>query len=112
MPLSSEDAPLDPQAERVLNKVRRLMAISVMFTGLAIIAVLIVVGYRVYSTGQSAATPPDVAAVLPAGARVVASSLGDGRLAVTIEIDGRTEVRLFDLDTLQPRGRLRFGAER
>ena len=110
MPLSSDDAPLDPEAERVLNKVRRLMAVSVMFTGLAIVAVLIVVGYRVYSTGQNAATPAEVSAALPAGARVVAASVGDGRLAITIEVEGRTEIRLFDLETLQPRGRLQLGA--
>ena len=86
------------------------MAISVLFTGLAIAAVLVVVGYRMMSYEAVSRTPPDVSASLPAGARVVATAVTNERIAVTVEAGGQTEIHLFDLNTLQPRGRLRLGS--
>jgi hypothetical protein len=105
-----DDASLDPEAARVLSKVRRLMAISVAFTGLAIAAVLVVVGYRVYNAPKSAEPARDATASLPKGARVVAASAAEGRLIVTVEVDGQMRVLLFDLQTLQPRGTLSLQA--
>jgi hypothetical protein len=70
--------------------------------------VLGVIGYRVLSMGERA---PDFAAVtaeLPAGARVVSTALGDGRILVTVEIGGATELHTFDAGTLKPLGRLRL----
>jgi hypothetical protein len=46
---------------------------------------------------------------LPAGARVVSTTASDGRLVVTVELGVQTEVHLFDLDTLKPRGKITFG---
>jgi hypothetical protein len=39
---------------------------------------------------------------------VLSTAVSDGRLVVTIEVAGATEVRLYDLGTLKPRGRLRL----
>ena len=68
-----------------------------------------VIAYRV-STG--AGTPPPAVAetniALPAGARVLSTAVSDGRLVVTIDMGGITEVRFYDVATLQPRGRLVF----
>jgi hypothetical protein len=106
-----DDRPLDHQAERIVAKVRRLMAISVLFTGLAVAAVLGVIGYRVFRGEGSAPSAPDASASLPKGARVVGTAVNDDRLAVTIETGGATEIHLFDARTLAPRGRLRLRVE-
>ena len=106
-----DERPLDPAAERIVAKVRRLMALSVLFTGIAVAAVLGVIGYRVFRGEGSAPPPADVSVSLPKGARVVATALNDDRLAVTIEVGGQPEIHLFDARTLAPRGRLRLRAE-
>jgi hypothetical protein len=106
-----DDRPLDPAAERIVAKVRRLMAISVMFTGVAVAAVLGVIGYRVFRGEGSAPPAAEVNVRLPKGARVVSTALNDDRLAVTIEVGGQSEIHLFDARTLAPRGRLRLRVE-
>jgi hypothetical protein len=104
----SDDEPLDPQAARFVAKVRWLMAISGATTLIAIAAVLGVIGYRVFKTEGSAT---DATALLPKGARVIATALTEDRLAVTIEVAGAVEIRIFDAKTFRPLGRLRFATE-
>ena len=75
------------------------------------IAVVIgVIGYRFFRTNGSVA-PGEVTAVLPKGAKVIATAVADDRMVVTIEQGGIVEVRTFDLKTLRPTGRLRFATE-
>jgi hypothetical protein len=106
LPTPEDDAP-DPAAAAVLGKVRRLMLISLAFTGVAVAAVLGVIGYRV-STSEGSRPATDTAVALPKGARVIATAVADSRIVVTLEVEGRTEIRVFDLATLSPRGSLRF----
>jgi hypothetical protein len=103
-----EDETPDPADAAVLGKVRRLMALSLLFTALALAAVFIVIGYRVFTSGKSGGAPAAASVALPKGARVIATAVADGRLIVTIEVAGAVEVRLFDLATLAPRGTLRL----
>jgi Family of unknown function (DUF6476) len=107
----NDDEPLDPAAARVVAKVRWLMLISGVTTMVAIAAVLSVIGYRVFRSEGSAAAPADVTAVLPKGARIVATAVAEDRIAVTIEVGGALEIRTFDLRTLKPAGRLKFATE-
>jgi len=104
----SEEQKLDPAAASVVAQVRRLMLISGLVTLIAIGAVLAVIGYRVFRSEGSAA---DVSVVVPKGARIVAISTIDDRLVVTLDIGGAAEVRVYDLRTLKPAGRLRFTSE-
>ncbi|MET0631343.1 MAG: hypothetical protein ABWY47_10475 [Xanthobacteraceae bacterium] len=106
-----DDEPLDPAAARVVARVRWLMLISGVTTMVAIAAVLGVIGYRVFKSEGSAAAPADVTAVLPKGARIVATAVAEDRIAVTIEVGGALEIRTFDLRTLKPAGRLKFATE-
>jgi hypothetical protein len=101
--------PLDPAGARALARVRRLMAASLIVTTLAIAAVLAVVGYRVFRS-EGNAVPADVTDALPKGARLISTAVTEGRIVVTMEVAGQTEVRLFDLRTLKPVGRLRLPA--
>jgi hypothetical protein len=105
----TDEPALDPEAASVVAKVRRLMLVSVLFTGIAVAAVLVVIGYRIYrNEGASAAAMPDVTARLPKGARIIASAVADDRIVLTVDVNGTTELRTFDVRTLKPTGRLQF----
>jgi hypothetical protein len=101
---------LSPAAAQAVARVRRLMMISLLVTVVAIAVVLVVIGYRVFR-GEGSGAPADVTAMLPKGARVIATAVGEGRIVVTIEIGGRIEMRTFDLRTLKPAGRLSLPVE-
>ena len=78
-------------------------------TAVGVGALLVAIGYRLFRTEGSAQT--DVTATLPKGARIVSTAALGEKLAVTVDIGGVTEIRLFDGKTLKPAGRLRFASE-
>ena len=86
------------------------MVLSGFATALGIAVVLGVISYRLLRTDGSA-TPPEVTALLPKGAKVVSTSVAGDRIAVVLDVAGSLEVRTFDLRTLRPAGRLRFATE-
>jgi hypothetical protein len=91
-------------------KVRRMMLIAGLTTTLAVAAVLIAIGYRLFrSEGSAVAT--DVTATLPKGARIVSTGTAGDRLVVTLDVGGMTEIRTFDARTLRPTGQLKFVGE-
>ena len=109
----SDDRPLNPEAERAIAKVRRLLMIASVTTFVAVAAVLAVIGYRVFHLGESAPAPGrlvDVSATLPAGAKVVSTAVSNDHIVVTIDVAGTTEIWTFDPDTLKPLGKLRLKA--
>ena len=109
----SDERPLSPEAERAIAKVRRLMMIVSVTTFVALAVVLVVIGYRVFHLGGSAAEPAafvDVSAALPAGAKVLSTAVGADHIVVTIEVAGHIELLTFDPDTLKPLGRLQLKA--
>jgi len=103
----SNDEKLSPEAARAIAKVRMMMLLGTVTTFLAIGAVLMVIGYRVFRSQGSAPPASDLSAVLPVGATVVSTSIGEGRIAVTVELNGKSEVLLFDLATLKPAGSIK-----
>jgi Family of unknown function (DUF6476) len=106
------DDPAPDQTPQALAKVRLLMLISAVTTAVAIAAVIGVIGYRVYHAGESGAgSIANGTVFLPKGAHVVSTTIGDGHIVVTLEVGGTTEVRIYDLKTLQQTGRLQFGTE-
>jgi hypothetical protein len=109
--MPDDPKPLDPDQARALAQVRRLMMIASATTFVAIAVVFGVIGYKVFRSGESA--PPaqafaDVTESLPAGARVLSTTIGGDHIVVTIEAGGVVELRTFDPDTLKPLGRLRL----
>jgi hypothetical protein len=99
-----------PEQAALFLRVRRLMLIAGLTTALAIAAVLIAIGYRLFRT-EGSSVAADVTATLPKGARIVATGVAGDRLAVTLAIGGTTEIRTFDIHTLKPAGRLTFVGE-
>lgn len=115
------EAEPDAAASAVIARVRRLMLISMAVTVIAVGAVFGFVGYRIFKgegmvekkadkLPESSPIPTDVTLSLPRGAKVIQSAVTNDRLIMTLEIDGRIEVRTFDVKTLQPTGRLNFSA--
>jgi hypothetical protein len=105
-----DDKPLDPEAARMLSRVRWMMVISGLTTLFAVVAVLGVVSYRLLRSDGSAAVT-DVTALLPKGARIVATAVAEDRIAVTVDVNGTIEIRTFDLRNFKQTGRLRFATE-
>ena len=99
-----------PEQAALFARVRRMMLIAGLTTALAVAAVLIAIGYRLFRTeGSTVAT--DITATLPKGARIVATGVAGDRLMVTLDIGGVTEIRTFDAHTLRAAGRLKFASE-
>ncbi len=87
------------------------MLIAGLTTVVAAAAVVGVIGYRVFRTEGRVQAVSDVAATLPAGAKVLSSAIGDGRVVLTVEINGAIEMLSFDLNTLRPLGRVRLAPQ-
>jgi hypothetical protein len=99
-----------PEQAALFVRVRRLMLIAGLTTALAVTAVLVAVGYRLFRT-EGRAVASDMTATLPKGARIVSTGVAGDRLVVTLDIAGSVEIRTFDAKTLKPAGRLSFASE-
>jgi hypothetical protein len=101
-----------PDQAALFARVRRMMLIASLTTAVAISAVLIAIGYRLFRTeGSSPGAMNEVAAVLPKGAHIQSTGIAGNTLVLTLDIGGTTEIRTFDAQTLKPVGRLRFTNE-
>ena len=99
-----------PEQAAMFARVRRLMLIAGLTTALAVAAVLIAIGYRLFRAEGSTLTT-DTTLMLPKGARILATAVAGDRLVVTLDVGGVTEIRTFDAHTLKPAGRLKFANE-
>ena len=91
-----------PEQAALFARVRRMMLIAGLTTALAVAAVLIAIGYRLFRT-EGSAVATDITATLPKGARIVSTGVAGDRLVVTLDIGGATEIRTFDAHTLKAR---------
>ena len=91
-------------------RVRRMMPIAGLTTGLAVAAVLFSIGDRLFRAEGSVAVA-EITAVLPKGAKIVSTTAAGDRVVVTLDVGGTTEIRTFDAHTLKAAGRLRFVSE-
>lgn len=92
----------------VRNLKRMAVFSSILMIG-GFLAVFGVIAYRLSnSPAPQAAAIPAITNALPKGSRVVSTQVSDGRIVVTLERDGISEIRVFDLSTLQLRGTLRL----
>ena len=99
-----------PEQAAIFARVRRMMLIAGLTTALAVAAVLIAIGYRLFRTEGSAVTT-DTTSMLPKGARITATAVAGDRLVVTLDVGGTTEILTYDAHTLKPAGRLKFVSE-
>jgi uncharacterized membrane protein (DUF485 family) len=105
----TSEVALDPQQEAMVRKLRRMAVFSTILMLGGFLAVFGVIAYRLANApAPQAAAIPAITNALPKGSRVISTAVSDGRIVVTIERDGVTEMRVFDLSTLQLRGSLRL----
>src|SRR5215813_3116682 len=95
-PSADDEKPLDPAAAQMVARVRRLMLISGVTTMVAIAAVIGVIGYRIFRADGSTGVTAEVIALLPKGAKVVATAVAEDRIVVTLDVGGAVEIRTFD----------------
>ncbi len=108
-PELTEEAPLDPAAERVRRKMVRLLAVSI---GIMFIGIFAVLGTIVWQMSE-AATPGIATGTLtvPAGFSVVETAIGTDTIALRgTDPDGRMRVLLFDADDGTAVGAFAIGA--
>jgi hypothetical protein len=96
-----------PEQAALFARVRRMMLIAGLTTTIAVSAVLIAIGYRLFRS-EGSANPAEITAVLPKGAKIIATNVTGDRVVVTLDVGGATEIRIFDAHTLKPAGRLKF----
>ena len=99
-----------PEQAALFARVRRMMLIAGLTTALAISAVLVAIGYRLFRT-EGSANMADITATLPKGAKIVSMGVAGDRVVVTLDVGGAIEIRTFDAHTLKPAGRLKFVGE-
>ena len=105
--MSETAAEPTPDQAALFKRVRRLMLIAGLTTGLAIAAVLIAIGYRLFKA-EGSVSAAEITAILPKAAKIVSTGVAGNLVVVTLDIGGTTEIRTFDAHTLKAVGRLRF----
>jgi len=99
-----------PEHAAMMARVRKMMLIAGLTTAVAIGAMLIAIGYRLFNLeGRAPAT--DITARLPKGAKIHATAVAGDRLVLMLDVNGQTEIRTFDAHTLKPAGSLKFTTE-
>ena len=101
---------LTQEQAAIFLKVRRMMLIAGVTTAVAIAAVLIAIGYRLFSA-EGSSRFNDTTAMLPKGSRIYATAVAGDKLVLILDVGGITEIRTFDAQTLKPAGRLKFTTE-
>jgi TRAP-type C4-dicarboxylate transport system permease small subunit len=99
-----------PEQAAMMARVRKMMLIAGVTTAVAIGAVLIAIGYRLF-TSEGSAPATDITARLPKGAKIYATAVAGDRLVLMLDVNGQTEIRTFDAHTLKPTGSLKFTTE-
>ena len=110
----ADSKPLDPAVLQVQARLRRLMLIAGLTLGLGIFAVFAGIVYRLMTYGDKAPAMPAggvVSETLPAGAKLISSTVAGNRIVLTYEHNGGTTVILIDSRDLKPLGRLELKPE-
>ena len=94
----------------IRRKLSRIALVSGLIMGVGFATVFGVIGYRMMNRGEPATAIPSLPQYLPIppGTRVLAASLHDDRLALTLEKDGRQSVFVIDLETGGEIGHIRL----
>jgi hypothetical protein len=99
-----------PEQAAMFLRVRRMMLIASVTTAVAIAAVMVAIGYRLFSA-EGSAVVNDVTSMLPKGSRIYATAVAGDKLVIMLDVGGATEIRTYDAQTMKPAGRLKFTTE-
>jgi hypothetical protein len=99
-----------PEQAAMMARVRKMMLIAGVTTAVAIAAVLVAIGYRLF-TSEGSVAASEITARLPRGAKIYATAVAGDRLVLMLDVGGQTEIRTYDAHTLKPAGSLKFTTE-
>jgi len=99
-----------PEQAAMMARVRKLMLIAGVTTAVAVGAVLVAIGYRLF-TSEGSRPATEITARLPRGARITTTAVAGDRLVLMLDVNGQTEIRTFYAHTLKPAGTLRLTTE-
>lgn len=104
-----KEPPLDPAAERLQRKLKRLLGVSSLVMVLGFIAVFAAIIYRVTS-GDAQANLDEIAATvgIEANAQVVDIEIADGRIIVLLREENGASLVYIDPATGREIGRTEF----
>ncbi|MFG1376983.1 DUF6476 family protein [Xanthobacter autotrophicus] len=108
-PTETPEEALTPEQERIIRRFRRFSTLSMLVMVLGVAAVFGVIGYRMIRAKPMATG--EMTALLPKGAKIIATAVSGDVVVLTLDVGGATEIRTFDARTLAPAGRLRFAEE-
>ena len=84
------------------------MLVTLGITFLALAIVLMFIGYRLLTVQPAAPVLSEATLPLPPGAKVLSTAVSDGKIMVTVDINGASEILSFDQKTLKPVGRIQL----
>jgi hypothetical protein len=100
------ETPLDPAVINVERRLRRLMLVGGLTLGFGILAVFAGIVYRIGMAGSKVLPAAPMEAKVPAGAKLVSTTIGEGRIVLTYDVGGGTTLIFVDAASLKPLGRL------
>jgi hypothetical protein len=109
---NAPDAPLSPEAQKLLKRARRGFGVSV---GILLLGFIAIGGALVYRATRDTGGPSQTYAVeqvaLPVGAEIVSAVASDGFVTVTYRLGPQTQIRLYDGKTGEMRRQMEIVSE-
>src|ERR1700760_3217432 len=96
-----------PEQAALMARVRKMMLIAGITTAVAIGAVLVAIGYRLF-TSEGSVSANEITARLPKGSKIYATAVAGDRLVLMLDVNGQTEIRTFDAHTPKTAGSRKF----
>lgn len=94
--LEDIDKPLDPAAQRLQQKMRRLVLISSLTMVLGLAAVFVAIIYRINMIDDTGAREFVSSLSVPAGHEVRSATLSDGKIVLLLRANGSDTLNIFD----------------
>lgn len=94
--VADADKPLDPAAQRLQQKMRRLVLISSLTMVLGLAAVFVAIIYRINRIDETATRDFVASLSVPAGQEVRSATLSDGKIVLLLRAGGSDSLAIFD----------------
>lgn len=104
-----KEPPLDPAAERLQAKLKRLLVVSSLIMVLGFVAIFAAILYKLTAgSGKGPDEEPAATIALPADAEVLSMTISEGRLILLVRQETRQSLFYFDPMTGRQLGRSDF----
>jgi len=103
------EKPLDPAAQRLQTRMRRLILISSLTMVLGLMSVFVAILYRINRSDETRTDKIPALALthsieIPSSHTILSATISNGRIIVHLRADGRDSIRIFDAGSGKPLG--------